>query len=251
MRLSRTKAWGIVLGLALLCVSYVVLLRFPQFLFAYTVRIDGLALHSDRPFPPAAGIRVLRLAAEKLRRSPLYFVRAHHDIYVCNSHWRQVLFFNKDFGVGGAAPYPLTTNVFLRDAHIEDDRLIGPSGNQVAGDRTLDYFFAHEVTHQLTGRAIGLLPYFRLPQWVREGYADYVGNGDSFHYEEARQAFLAGVPEMDWSKAGLYWRFNLLVAYLLDYHHMSVRQLIAEPPSEASVEAAIRLERSKETHSRS
>jgi hypothetical protein len=66
-----------------------------------------------------------------------------------------MLFFNKDYGVGGVAPYPVTANVFLGDARIEDNRLIGPSGAPVSGDRTLDYFIAHEITHQLTGQAIG------------------------------------------------------------------------------------------------
>jgi hypothetical protein len=153
-----------------------------------------------------------------------------------------MLFFNKDYGVGGVAPYPVTSNVFLRDASIEDNRLISPRGVPVPGDRTLDYFVAHEITHQLTGHAIGPLRYARLQQWVREGYADYVGKGSSFNYDEARSAFLAGAREMDWKRSGLYWRYHLLVAHLLDRRHLSVEQLLQDPPTQESVEAAIRKE---------
>jgi hypothetical protein len=103
----------------------------------------------------------------------------------------------------------------------------------------LDYFIAHEITHQLTGHQMGPLRYFRLPQWVREGYADYVGKGGSFNYEEARRAYPAGVPEMDWKKSGRYWRFNLEVAYLLDRRRWPVSQLLREPPPEQAVDAAI------------
>jgi hypothetical protein len=79
--------------------------------------------------------------------------------------------------------------VFLRDALIEDNRLISPRGIPVLGDWTLDYFIAHEVTHQLTGDAIGPVRYYRLPQWVREGYADYVGKGNSFDSDEPSVLF--------------------------------------------------------------
>ena len=107
------------------------------------------------------------------------------------------------------------------------------------GDRTLDYFAAHEIIHQLTGQALGPISYFQLPQWVREGYADYVGKGDAFRYDEAKRAFLAGAPEMDWNKSGLYRRFHLLVAYMLDHQHWSVERLLKNPPPQAAVEAAI------------
>jgi hypothetical protein len=200
-------------------------------------------LHSDRPFSEAAAKHVLELAEGKLAASPLYSKGRDYDVFVCNSRWRQMLFFDKDYGVGGVAPYPLSAHVFLRDASIEDNRLISPRGNPVAGDRTLDYFIAPEITRQLTGRAKGPVRYFRLPQWMREGYADYVGKGDSFNYGGARSAFLAGVPEMDWKKSGLYWRFHLLVSYALEHRGWSVARLLQNPPSQESVEAAVRAER--------
>jgi hypothetical protein len=74
---------------------------------------------------------------------------------------------------------------------------------------------------------------------VREGYADYVGKGDSFDYDEARRSFLAGAPEMDWKKSGLYRRFHLLVACLLDRQGWSVPRLLEHPPSQAEVEASV------------
>jgi hypothetical protein len=136
--------------------------------FSFSVRADNLILNSDQPFSGAAAKHVLELTEAKLARSPLYSGRQDHHIFICNAHWRQMLFFNKDYGVGGVAQYPVTANVFLRDALIEDNRLISPRGTPVLGDRTLDYFIAHEITHQLTGHAIGPVRYFQLPQWVRE-----------------------------------------------------------------------------------
>jgi len=80
-----------------------------------------------------------------------------------------------------------------------------------------------------------------MPQWIREGYADYVGKGSDFNYAEACAAFLSGAPEMDFERSGLYRRFHLLVAYLLDRKHWTVDRLLREPwPSQAEVESAIR-----------
>jgi hypothetical protein len=219
---------------------YWALLCFPQPFFRSSVQADNLALYSDQSFAPEAGKRILETVEAKLAASPLYSARERHAAYICNARWRQRLFFNRNYGVGGLNQYPLTTNVFLRDAAVEDNRLISPSGSRVPGDRTLDYFIAHEITHTLTVRAIGWLKYYELPRWVREGYADYVAKGSAFDYEPARRAFLTGAPEMDWQQSGLYWRYHLLVAYLLDKQHWTVQQLLESPPEQSSIEDQIR-----------
>ena len=61
-----------------------------------------------------------------------------------------MLFFNKDYGAGGVAQYPVTAQVFLREAQGRGQPADLAGGNPVMGDRTLDYFVAHEIAHQLT-----------------------------------------------------------------------------------------------------
>jgi len=219
---------------------YWALLCFPQPFFRSSVQADNLALYSDQSFAPDAGKKILETVEAKLAASPLYSSTERHSAFICNASWRQRLFFNRNYGVGGVNQYPLTTNIFLRDAVIEENRLVSPSGNQVPGDRTLDYFIAHEITHTLTVRAIGSLRYYKLPQWVREGYADYVAKGGAFDFESARNAFLAGAPEMDWQRSGLYLPYNLLVAYLLDKQQWTVQRLLESPPDQRAVEAQLR-----------
>jgi hypothetical protein len=219
------------------------LLSLPQPFFHTSVSAKNLTLYSDRPFMPTAGQQVLALVEAKLAKSPLYDAEQRHLVFICNSRWRQRLFFTYQYGVGGVNYYPLVTNVFLRDSIIEENCLIGPGGNRVSGDRTLDYFITHEITHTLTGQAVGAIAYHRIPQWKREGYADYIGKGMAFNYDEARRAFLAGDPKMDWAKSGLYWRFHLLVAHLLDKQHWSVQRLLKEPIEQQVVEDAVRAEK--------
>ena len=218
-------------------------LSLPQPFFHTSVSAKNLTLYSDQPFAPSSGQQVLQLVEAKLTKSPLYSAEQKHLVFICNARWRQRLFFTYQYGVGGVNYYPITTNVFLRDSIIEENCLIGPGGNRVPGERTLDYFIAHEIAHSLTGQAVGGIAYHRLPQWKREGYADYVGKGAAFNYDEAKRAFLADDPKMDWAKSGLYWRFNLLVAHLLEKQHWSVQRVLEDPIEQSTVEAMIRAEK--------
>ncbi len=219
------------------------LLSIPEPFFQTSVSAKNLTMYSDQSFTPMSGQRLLELVETKLAKSPLYSAGQKHQIFICNARWRQRIFFTYQYGVGGVNYYPLTTNVFLRDSIMEENCLIGPGGNRVPGERTLDYFIAHEIAHTLTGQAVGGLAFHRLPQWKREGYADYVGKGAAFNYEEAKRAFLANDPKMDWAKSGLYWHFNLLVAHLLDRQHWSVQRVLEDPIEQQVVEAMIRAEK--------
>jgi hypothetical protein len=233
----------IVAGLIGTVAAIALVLSIPQPFFDASVSAKNLTLYSDQPFANDSGQRVLELVEAKLAKSLLYAAEQKHQIFICNARWRQRIFFTYVYGAGGVNYYPFTTNVFLRDSIIEENCLIGPGGNRVPGERTLDYFIAHEIAHTLTGQAVGGIAYHRLPQWKREGYADYVGKGAAFDYGEARKAFLANDPKMDWAKSGLYWRFHLLVAHLLDKQHWSVQRMLTEPIEETAVEEMIRAEK--------
>ena len=224
-------------------VVVIFLLCIPHAFFQTPVSAKNLTLYSDQLFTPAAGQHVLELAEAKLATSPLYFPQQTHQIFICNARWRQRIFFTYSYGVGGVNYYPITTNVFLRDSIIEENCLIGPNGNRVAADRSLDYFIAHEIAHSLTGQAIGAIAFQRLPQWKREGYADYVGKGAAFNYDEAKQLFLVNDEKMDYATSGLYLHFNLLVAHLIDKQHWSVQRLLTDPIEQRVIEEMIRTER--------
>jgi hypothetical protein len=228
------------LGPLVLSVSLLLLICFPRPLFAHSISFEGLTLYSDKPFVPEAGTQVLAMAKAKLVRSPLYREGEEHAVFICNERWRQRIFFTYVYGVGGVNYYPITTNVYLRDADIAANRLIGPSGQPLAADRSLDYFIAHEITHTLTGRRVGGLGNRKLPRWVREGYADHVARGTTFDYASAVRALAAADRTMDYEKSGLYLRYNLLVAHLLDREGWTVERLLDERIEQADVERAVR-----------
>ena len=127
---------------------------------------------------PARAIEIARAAGQRLSASPFYDPNDTYDVFLCDTPALFALFALWDHGVGGVSQVYLTGHVFLRPAHIDRDRLVGPSGNEASGDRTLTYFLAHELTHTATARRLGRWHYFRLARWQQEGYADYVAKGE-------------------------------------------------------------------------
>jgi hypothetical protein len=219
---------------------YIVLLLHPDPLFAHEARYENIVLHSSEPLPPEA-THLARRARERIASSPYFVASDRYDVYLCQSP-ELFAFLSLKPGVAGVAQVYFGGNVFLRPSAVERDRLIGPSGNQVPGDRSLTYYVAHELAHTMLARHIGRRSYHALAVWQQEGYADYVGKGGSFDFDAVRAAFRAGKPELDPGRSGLYLRYHLLVAYALEQRGMSGAELFGRPHDSAPLEAALRLE---------
>ena len=199
----------------------------PRPFFTYHSSVGFLTLYSDEPYDDADGKRVLADVAQRLAASPLNDLYPH-EVYIANAPWRQKLFFAPARKAAGVNYYPLTNNVFLRRSDIGMDVVFGPSGHPAAPPRTLAYYAAHEITHSLTGERLGArnLWNFLLPQWVREGYADYVAFGGKADIDELYRRYQAGEPEFDYRKSGYYTRFRMLTAYMLEREHWTIDQLL-------------------------
>jgi hypothetical protein len=234
---SRSRRRALLSGLVVLVIYGVVVAR-PQLLFAYEARAGNVVLHLRSPVS-ARGMAIAAEAARRVQRSPLYTAHDTYDVFLCDTPALFAFFAPAHRNVGGIADVYLTRYVFLRPSRIEDDRLIGPSGKEAEGDRTLTYFIAHEITHIMTARRLGSRRYFRLEDWQNEGYADYVGKGGSFDFAATLTQFHAAARELDPRRSGLYLRYHLLVAELLDHRAMTVDTLLSQPMAAAPIESEL------------
>jgi hypothetical protein len=144
------------------------------------------------------------------------------------------VFARLNYQVGGVADGFVGQHVFLRESDMDNDRLIGPSGQPVAADRPLSYFIAHELMHIVTVRHVGRRNYARLPQWVDDGYADYIAR--EIDLKDALAKFKEGARELDPSRSGLYLRYHLMVAYLLERQGASIAAVMGAPPERDALE---------------
>jgi hypothetical protein len=231
-------------GLALVAVvaGWIVLAIHPQPLFGYSAQRANIVLHARAPLPPQTGALLDDVLA-RVARSPLYDAGRTHHVFLCDSPAVFALFALWNRKVGGVAQIYLGGNVFLRPSSIERDRLIGPSGDDKPGERTLAYFIAHEVTHAMTGDRVGRRRYHGLAAFQAEGYADYVAFARPVDFARGQQLLERDAPEMSPRRSGLYLRYELMVAYLLERRGLSVDELLARPLDPAPVLAALRAPR--------
>ena len=237
----RLLRWLLLLGLALavLASAALLLLRHPAAFFPYSSDEGDLALYSDRPFAAEEARPVLAEVRAKLRTAPWYDSGRRDVVFVCNSPWRRRIFCLGDLRAGGLSYTPLTTNVFLSGARIAENRLVSPAGQVVRDERTLAYFIAHEIAHNLTCGRLGAWRFFRLPDWLSEGYADYVGRGSVYARPGAGTAFLTEAPEMNSPAIEPYLRFNMLLGFLVEKEHHSLDTVFAEAEAQSAVEARL------------
>lgn len=197
----------------------------PQPFFPHHLQQRGFELWSDMPFDPADGRRLLADVEDRLARSDLGPAAGARRIFVANTAWRERLFFLWAYGAAGVNVLPATRHAFLRRADIAADRLFGHSGKAADPPRTLAYYAAHELAHGLTWERTGLLAFFTMPRWLREGVADYVALGRGQAMRIAGE--LAADDARLWpERSGQYLRFHLIVACAREAGGLTTDQLL-------------------------
>jgi hypothetical protein len=235
--LNRSLRWAGYLLLTAVAL-YAAVLNLPGLLFPYHVTQGRLTLYSDEPIEGAPA--VLRDAQARIETSPIDDHRPHR-VAIATSEWRRKLVFTIEGGAAGVNYHPLTGVVYLRHADIGQNQLYGAAGKPAAPPRTLSYYMAHEITHSLTGERLGPLHIWnrRLPQWVREGYADYVGMGGKVDVADLYRREKAGDPDLSFARTHTYAEFRLLAAYFLQDRGWTVDQLLASKLTKAQAQAAM------------
>ena len=222
---TKRRVLAIVLLFPGFFVLYLLFLIFPQPFFVHEFKYGRIVIRSDEPIPATAE-SVLREVENRLAASPLNQPSLKRRVYICNRPWRFLFFANYRYGVGGLTYPPLSNNIFLRGVNFDQNRLIGPSGSLVPGARTLSYFIAHEIAHTLIADRLGAIGYGKLVTWKNEGYSDYVAKGRDFSYDDALRRMREGDKDLDPVQSGLYLRYHLFVAFLLDKKGVSVPNLL-------------------------
>lgn len=215
-------------GAVAVLATWLVLIIHPQPLFAHTVSRGNVVLHARVPLEPYAG-PLLDDVLRRVSRSALYDPSRLHHVFLCDTTTLFAFLEPIHRRVGGVAQTQFVGNVFIRPFNLAHGRVIGASGQETTGERTLAYFIAHELTHVMTADRVGHWHAAGLSAFQREGYADHVAMARPLNLAAARDALARGDREMNPKASGLYRRHELLVAYLLEREHLSVSELLARP----------------------
>ena len=144
------------LMLAGVVAGYLALVIHPQPLFAHSLQRGNIVLYASQPLPPEA-TPMLDDALRRIRTSPLYDAERTHHVFVCDTPQLYDFFALWDYRSGGVTHTWASGNAFIRPSNLVRGRVIGRSGVEKGGERTLSYYVAHEVTHAMTADHTGRL----------------------------------------------------------------------------------------------
>ena len=221
------------------------LLTWPDPLFAYSLDTGKIIVSSDQPIPGSGGEGFSRHCESLLERSPLKATSSRYHVYITNMNWRHRLFFLPQPEAWGLTYSLLGGPAFLSRIDFETGRVVHW---EYVGTppRTAAWLCAHELTHIIETEHVGRLAYYRMPQWVFEGLADYVGIENRESFERLRDALddrPVDIPMM--IKYGSYPRFRLLVTYFLEKKRWPIDQLLQTRLTESEATAVMRMDASR------
>lgn len=222
--------------LAALVLAYQATLAFPQPFFPHQATYKQITIYSRSKLPKAVEA-ILQKTDSLLSRSELYNPHTESRIFVCDNYG---LFW---FYTGGlrhlfAVTFPHTTRyIFVPKADYEHDLVLfertGPTDKR---ERLLANTLAHEITHLYVFDYLGRKAEAALPGWIKEGYCEYIGQGDAITPDEGIRHLLGGGRDIP----GLfYFRSRRMMEVLMDSQGLSIKQVLSHPPHEAEVLEAL------------
>ena len=216
-------------------VAYVLLLSFPQVLFAHKVSHKNFKVYSREPLNQNIHA-VLDNVEAKLLASGINNQEVKPKIFIFDSHglyaFISLYVGTKSFAKGYAA-LP-NENIFVNKSDIANDLVFrnAPADNE----RSLNGVIAHEVTHLLVRKKVGYLRNLTIPSWKKEGYSEYIAGGALLDYETGVRRWKEN-PKDDSSYR--YFKYYMLVKYLIETEKMSVDDVFSRSFDVQELEAKV------------
>ena len=206
-----------------LLLAYLLLLWFPQVVFAHSASYRNIRVCSTAPLNSNV-YPILHDAARKLAGSEADDPRASYRVFLCPSH-AAFAFFSPLTRAAFANNLPFVHTIFVNAADVATDQVT--TGAEKHGRRTLSGVIAHECTHTLLARRFGQTRMLLTPSWKQEGYCDYVAQATSFDRAEGVRLLTQG--GSDSSRSFYYFKAFTAIAYLKDHRHWSLARIMDTP----------------------
>lgn len=178
----RTVNWAI--GLVGLLLGNVVVA--PQLLaFPHVADVAGTRVYAESPIDRAAMAQVLARADALLATSPLVREPVGTRVFLTDGGWRwRLVALTSGGSLGFTRPWSdmVSDAVILNRSDVARDRIATPFGG-----RSLSGVIAHERTHIMVRRRLGLVAGIALPTWISEGYADHVAGESTLSAAQVAQ----------------------------------------------------------------
>ena len=156
------------MGAAVVCL-YLLVLAFPEPLFAYSLAHENFRVYSRHAVDPRVR-EILDEVNRRLSRSEINVAALTHRVFILDTPaWNS--FFNGPYRAAMGRNCEIGNAIFIPGLDVRLGRVVHFDGRSAEAASIL----AHECVHTLVQRRLGLIRVWKLPFWKKEGYAEYIG----------------------------------------------------------------------------
>ena len=165
-----TKMRFLFLCVLLAVAAYCGLTIYPVVLFSSKYDYKNLTLYTHDPLTKSPD-RLLSDIYAKISADDFYDPGQNFEVYLTGSYKEYSFlapFCRKEF----ACVHPINSKVFVVSADIDKNISYGPTGAGMG--RVLESVIVHEIVKAQIKNKVGVLSYFGMSDWRKEGYAEHV-----------------------------------------------------------------------------
>ena len=215
--------------------AYLLLLCFPQILFAHVISYRDFTVYSREPIDQNV-YAVLDKVASTLASSPINDAEVKPRIFLTDSFglYSALSLYVDRNSFGKGFPVLATNNIFINKSDLARDLVFrrAVENNQ----RSLSGVVSHEITHLLIRKRFGYVRNLTMPSWKKEGYSEYVAGGSTLSYEDGVRMWKSNPKD---GTGYQYFKYYMLVKYLLEQEKISVDDLFNRDFDVAALEAKV------------
>ncbi|MCM3904734.1 MAG: hypothetical protein ND866_23810 [Pyrinomonadaceae bacterium] len=233
---ARNRPYRVVRSLIIsLVAAYLLLLSFPQVLFAHEVSYKNFTVYSREPLDQNV-YAVLDRVETRLSASTINNQSVKPQIFLIHSHgfYKIVSLYLGGNSFGKGFPMLPTNNIFINRSDLATDLVFrnAAADNQ----RSLSGVIAHETTHLLIRKRFGYWKNLTMPVWKREGYSEYVAGGSTLNHETGVKLWKANPKD---GTGYQYFKYYMLVKHLLEDEKICVDDLFNRDHDVQALEAKV------------
>jgi len=215
--------------LIVVAILYLLILVYPQPLFAHAFKHQGISVYSRQPIPQKEAEALLSQIRARIRASDICEEKKTFRIFLCNNKSLYTLFSPSCRDSFGNTP--ITGNIILASVDLSSDTATAFRSDN--NERSFVGVASHEICHVMMRRAFGLWSAYRAPTWLKEGYCEHI-SGESSFSEEKGDDLLSQGKEAE-GNSFKYFVYRRMVDFCLTEQYHDIIELFSNPPSEQEV----------------
>ncbi len=202
---------------------------YPELIYLHKFKHKNYTFYSNSPIDSTA-VEIINMTNKLVINDFLNYKQGRYDVFICNSYslfWLHTFLGHKPSGASDMA----TNNIYIANADFKRNIAFNSNKNGRLKGRSIKSVIAHESTHIILRKKIGLKKYRRLiktENWKIEGVCEWIAFYDKEIDENQMLELIESRTYINnpWHRYKLY---RFAVTYLIDTKGYSLEDIITYP----------------------